>query len=127
MATNGKLTTRKSQAIAALISAPSIAEAAELAGMGRRTLDRWLAEDAGFQQALSAAESAAISEAVRATGADMAANFATMREIRDDLELPASVRLRAAQTLDGSLLKWREIASIEERLTALEERASNER
>lgn len=127
MAQNGTLSSRQTRAIAALISSPSIAEAAELAKIGRRTLHNWLAEDADFQQALSAAESAAISEAVRATGADMAANFATMREIRDDLELPASVRLRAAQTLDGSLLRWREIASIEERLVALEERAVSER
>ena len=122
MASNGKLTTRKSQAIAALISAPSIAEAAALANIGRRSLDRWLAEDADFQQALSAAESAAISEAVRATGADMQACFATMREIRDDQDQPASVRLRAAQALDASLLRWREIAGIEERLVALEAR-----
>lgn len=123
MAQNGTLGTRKSRGIAALISSPSIAEAADKSGIGLRTLHTWLA-DADFQRALSAAESAAIAEAVRATGADMAANFATMREIRDDSEIPASVRLRAAQVLDASLLKWREIASIEERLVALEERAS---
>ena len=62
-----------------------------------------------------------ISEAVRALVADMSTNHETMRMIRDNQEYSESVRLRTAQTLDASLLKWRELLDVEQRLTKIEE------
>ena len=121
MAQDGTLSTKQQAAIAALLSSPSITEAAEASGAGRRTLHRWL-EDPGFRQALAAAEAEAISSAVRRMVGDMSENLATMREIRDDPDTSPALSLRAAIALDASLLKWREIASIEERLLALEAR-----
>ena len=121
MAQDGTLSTKQQAAIAALLSSPSITEAAEASGIGRSTMHRWL-EDPEFKQALSAAEAEAISSAVRRMVGDMSDNLATMRDIRDDKESSAALALRAAIALDASLLKWREIASIEERLVALEAR-----
>ena len=121
MTLNGTLSTKKQAAIAALLTSPSITEAAEVSGIGRSTMHRWL-EDPEFKQALSAAEAEAISSAVRRMVGDMSENLSTMREIRDDEESSAALKLRAAALLDASLLKWREIASIEERLVALEAR-----
>ena len=121
MTQNGTLSTKKQAAIAALLSSPSITEAAEASGIGRSTMHRWL-EDPEFKQALSAAEAEAISSAVRRMVGDMSDNLATMRDIRDGKESSPALQLRAAALLDASLLKWREIASIEERLLALEAR-----
>ena len=121
MTLNGTLSTKKQAAIAALLSSPSITEAAEASGIGRSTMHRWL-EDPEFKQALSAAEAEAISSAVRRLVGGMGENLSTMREIRDDPDTSPALSLRAAIALDASLLKWREIASIEERLLALEAR-----
>ena len=120
MAQNSTLSTRQVRAIEALLTSATITEAAEACGIGRRTLHTWL-EDPSFRAALATAESDAISEAVRGLVGDMRENFSTMRQIRRDSESEI-LRLRAAALLDASLLKWREIASIEERLVALEAR-----
>jgi len=121
MAESGNLGAKKSRAIAALLTSSSVIEAAAVAGIGERTLHRWLEEPA-FRQALAAAESDAIRSAVRLLCGDMGANLATMRSIRDDPDQSATLQLRAAIALDASLQKWRDLASTEERLAALEER-----
>ena len=121
MAQDGTLSTKQQAAIAALLSSPSITEAAEASGIGRSTMHRWL-EDPEFKQALSAAEAEAISSAVRRMVGDMGGNLATMREIRGDPGESAALRLRAAIALDASLQKWRDLATTEERLSALEAR-----
>ena len=121
MAESGNLSARKSRAIAALLSSASVLEAAKVAGIGERTLHRYL-EEPGFRASLASAESDAIGAAVRRLCGDMAGNLATMREIRDDPDQSAALRLRAAIALDASLQKWRDLATTEERLTALEAR-----
>ena len=126
MAQNSTLSTRQARAIEALLTSPSITEAAEACGIGRRTLHTWL-DSADFRAALASAESDAIGAAVRRLVGDMAGNLATMREIRDDPDQSATLRLRAAIALDASLQKWRDLASTEERLAVLEERLSHEK
>lgn len=122
MALNGnspKLTPRQRRTIAALLTARDAKSAAEIAGVGYRTLNRWL-QDETFVLALREAEGQAIAEAVRGLIADLQTNLAVMRAVRDNQDSPEAVRLRAAQALDGSLLKWREAQNIEERLAELE-------
>ena len=125
MTLNGTLSTKKQAAIAALLTSPSITEAAEASGIGRSTMHRWL-EDPEFKQALSAAEADAISSAVRRMIGDMSDNLALMREIRDDPGSSAALKLRAAALVDASLLRWREAATLEERLVAIEARLTSE-
>lgn len=119
MAQNDTLTPKKRRAIAALLEARTVEDAADLAGIARRTLFRWLQDDS-FALALRAAEGEMIGEAVRALIADLRANHETMRGIRDDQENSESVRLRASQALDASLLRWREILNVDQRLADLE-------
>lgn len=119
MAESDALTPKQTRALAALVTCPTIGAAAREAGIGERTLGRWLQEP-GFRAALLAAEGQAIDGAVRGLVADLAANHETLRTIRDDKDLPAAVRLRAAMALDASLLRWRELRNIEARLAALE-------
>ena len=59
-----ELTTRQRAAIAALLAAPSVLAAAHNAGVGARTLYRWL-EDPTFRKALQEAEDLAIDAASR--------------------------------------------------------------
>lgn len=121
MATNGKpkLTPRKRRAIAALLSEKDVKAAAQTARVGARTLYRWLADDADFRAALTAAESATIDEAGRRllTGQEKALSTLEMLIIQADKE--SDQRLAAVAWMDLAL-RWRELASIEERLMSLE-------
>ena len=120
MADNSTLTRKQRRAIAALLNSRTIQDAATNAGVSERTLYRWLVETT-FVLAMRAAEGNAIAEAVRVLITDLATNHNTLRTLRDDIKLPASVRLRAAVSLDDSLLRWRQLLDIETRLTRLEE------
>jgi hypothetical protein len=116
---NVTLSPKKRRAIAALLKARTMESAAELAGVTRRTLFRWMKEDS-FVQALRAAEGEMIGEAVRVLIADMGTNHENMRRIRDDKGSSKSESLRASQALDASLLRWREIG-LEQRLERIEQ------
>lgn len=128
MATRDKttktITTRQRRAIVALLTEKDAKKAAEIAGVGYRSLCRWL-EDGQFQRELKSAEGAIIAEAVRWLINDMAVNHATMREIRDGRAAP-NIKLRAAIALDQALLKWRESLDIEQRLSELEKAVFHE-
>jgi hypothetical protein len=50
-----KLPRKQEAAIAALLSSPTVKKAAERAGVGERSLRRWMAEDQGFKDAYSEA------------------------------------------------------------------------
>jgi len=115
-----KLTSRQKRTITALINAPDKKAAAELAGVGYRSLNRWLTDDL-FMAELKRAEGDIIAAAVRSLIADLATNIKTMLEIRDDSRTPLNVKLRACQAIDQSLLKWRGELDIERRLERLEE------
>lgn len=115
------LTSKQSLAIAALLSNPTQGAAAEAAGLSTKTLNRYL-QDPDFIEALKQAESALIADNVRALVSDMQANRAVMSEIRDNPRTQAGVRLRAAIAIDNSLKAWRDLYTIEQRLTDLERR-----
>lgn len=117
----GDLTRTQKKAVAALLEATTVEQAAEIAGCSASSIFRWMREDETFQLALASAEGAMIAQAVAGAVADMTANFETMRQVRDSADKPA-VRLQAAQALDRSLLRWRELRNVEQRLVRLEER-----
>ena len=119
MAETGSLTTKQFAAIAALLTHPTVGQAAIAAGCGSRTLRRWLA-DPGFRQELVASELDLIDSAVRLMVSDLETNAKTMRTIRDDLNNGPAVRLRAAVAIADDLLRWRELRNVEARLAALE-------
>jgi hypothetical protein len=102
-----------------LLATPTIQEAATVAKCGVASIHRWLKEPV-FQAALDEAASALIDGTVAGQIADFEANQETMREIRDDENNAAGVRLRAATALDASLVRWRELRDVERRLTQLE-------
>ena len=120
-----KITPRQHKAIAAMLTEKDIRAAAASAEVGYTTLRRWL-EDDFFINELRRAEGEIIASAVRSLISDLDKNILTMKEIRDDPESPVYVRLRAAQIIDQSLIKWREALDLELRLEALEKVVLNE-
>jgi len=119
VADDGSLSRTQRRAIAALLTNRTIEDASTQSGVSQRSIYRWL-QDPAFRVALAGAEGDAIDEAVRSLVVDLAVNHQTMQAIRDDPDNSAGVRLRAAATLDASLLRWRELRDIEGRLTKLE-------
>lgn len=113
------LTSKQSQAIAALLVNPTQGAAAMAAGLSTKTLSRYL-QDPDFTEALKQAEAALIADNVRALVSDMQTNRLVMSDIRDNPRNLPGVRLRAAIAIDNSLKAWRDLYTIEQRLTDLE-------
>lgn len=120
MSVNENLTPKQRKAIAALISEPTQKKAAELAGVNEKTIIRWMAEG-DFKAALREAESAAIDAATRRLiGLESLATKA-LRDVLTEPKIAPGVKVRAARSVLDYLLKLRELRTIEERLTELEE------
>lgn len=122
MAENGTdrgLSSGQQRAIVALLSERTVAEAAEQARVGERTIWRWLADPA-FKAALVTAEGEMIDVATRRLLALQAGAIEMVERIMLDEAAGAHVRLRAAQALIDYLLKLRELRNIEARLARLE-------
>ena len=118
MAING-VTPRQKKAIAALLSESNVKAAAVAAGVGERTLSRWLSEDSKFNNALSVAEGRLIEDAGRL----LLRGQVTALRVLDRLMVDGSEsnqRLAAVAWLDNCM-KIRELKSIEDRLSRLEE------
>lgn len=121
MAQNGtNLTNKQNKAITALMSSRTITEACQTAKIGRSTLARWM-KDKTFKSVLQEAENEALRESARflLTGNNRALEtvYNLMTNGRTE-----SIRLRAAVEWLSQVYKFREQATLEERLTALEER-----
>ena len=114
-----ELTKGQRRAIEALLNTKSVVEAAKAAGLGERTLYRYLS-DPFFRQQLSAAEGDLIDQATRRLLALQGAALDTFEGVLASEEASDTVRLRAAQSVLDSLLKLRELRNIEARLVALE-------
>ena len=118
-AKNGNITRKQAAAVKALLEHGSLEDAANAAGVSTKTIYRWR-QDPLFVAALDKAQGDEIRNAVRVLVVDLRANHEVMREIRDKPTATPGIRLRAAQALDTSLLRWKEIIDIDTRLTALE-------
>ncbi len=110
---------KQQKAIAALLSSRDVQEAAKAAGIGERTLWRWMGEPE-FAQALTHAEAGAIDTATRRLVQMQNGAIDTLQAVLDDPKVAPSIRLRAATAVLDYLLKLRELRNIEARLMALE-------
>lgn len=122
MADNGNplaISGRQRKAIAALLSSKNVPEAASAAGMGERTLYRYMGDPA-FRLALADAEGEAIDGATRRLLAMQDLAIDTISEVLRDSASSAGVKIRAAGQVLDYLLKLRELRNIEQRLVLLE-------
>ena len=116
-----RLTAKQVKALEALLDGANLQDAAAAAGVNRKTVGRWL-QDATFWTTYQANSRASLELAARRLTGKLDAAVELLGAVMDDASAPAGVRLRAAQlALDGSL-RLLEVADIQARLDALEER-----
>jgi hypothetical protein len=93
-----KLDRKQEQAIAALLAEPSILAAAAAAGVGEKTLRRWL-EVPEFAEAYRQARRNAVSQATARLQAAMGEAADTLRSVMNDPEASALCRIGAARAI----------------------------
>lgn len=122
MAQSG-VSAKQQRAIVALLDPRNSTQeaAARAAGVGYRTLQRWLTEPA-FVHALRQAEGQAVDAATRRLLSLQSVAISVFGRVLTDKDIAPSVRLRAAQQVIDFSIRLTELRSIEERLTALENR-----
>jgi transposase-like protein len=109
----------REQAILALLTEKTIAAAAERAGVGERTLRRWMAEDEAFKADLGAARRAAF----QAGMARVQALSATAIDTLEQLLAPAvsdHVRLGAAKAIADLGIHFQDTETILQKLDEIE-------
>src|SRR4051812_36613528 len=107
---------RQEDAIAALLTQRNIEEAAKAAGIGARTLMRWL-KDPGFQKAYREARREAFGQSIARLQQGSAAAATTLLKLLIDTNTPASVRARVADSIFNHAAKAIEIEDIEARVS----------
>ena len=120
-----KLTRNQARAIEALLTHRTIEDAAGAVGVNPRTIYRWMNEPA-FRLSLDQATTGAINQSVADIHSSRSALGEPIFRVRDDIDVSPGVRLRAAQIIDNSLLRWRELLDVEQRITRLEQELLNQ-
>ena len=113
------MTPNKEKALAALLAHPTKAEAAAAAGIDPKTLWRYL-QDPEFQEAYKKAFSDLVSDATRQAQQSLSPALSTLREIVEDGDQGATVRIQAARSLLEYGLRLTEITDILRDLEAAE-------
>lgn len=115
-----KFSRRKDEAIAALLTQPSVAEAASVAKIRPQTLGRWM-KDPEFEAEWRAARSAGLDQAIaRLQKISGAAVTALLKVMRRDSGAPPAARLKAAETVLRHAKAASEIETLQARLSELE-------
>jgi len=116
---SSKLTPRQRAAVKALMETRSIPDAAAIVGISQRSMYRWLASPI-FRAELAQAEGLAIDTAERNLVRMVDGAMDIIRDVMADMEIPPGVRLRASQMVLDNLIRLRELQTMEERLSRLE-------
>lgn len=114
-----KFSRRKDEAIAALMTQPTVAEAARVANIRPQTLGRWMKEPE-FEAAWGAARRAVLEQAVARLQKASGAAVTTLLKIMFDPAAPAAARLKAAEVVLKHAAAANEIEDIQLRLSELE-------
>ncbi len=120
--TPGHLTPKQRKAVEALLTTGEVAATAQSVGVTRDTLYRWLKQP-GDHQAVRQAEAQALDDLSRLLVRLGRTAVATLAKAMSDPTVPASSRVRAADAALSRLLQLRELATLEARITALEDAA----
>jgi hypothetical protein len=125
MAGHGEKLGRKMEAaIAALLTQSNVEQAARAAGISTRTLLRWM-KIPEFDAAYRDARRKAFSQSIARLQQGATAAATTLLKIMVDPAAPASVKVRAAESVLSHGLKAMEVEEIEARVRELE-RANQE-
>ena len=117
---HGEKLSRKQEAlISALLTTPTLADAAHTAGIGEVTAWRWL-KDATFQAAYREARRQVVQQAIVQVQQATGEAVATLRQVMQAAEAPASAKVSAAKTILETAVKAVELEDLEARIVALE-------
>jgi transposase len=114
-----KLSRKQEDAISALLTQGTLAEAASLTGIGEATLRRWLQRD-DFQAAYRRARREAVSQAVAHVQRVSGEAVETLRTIMNDDQKLSGARVTAARVILEMSIKAVELEDLEVRIAALE-------
>jgi AcrR family transcriptional regulator len=115
-----KMDQKKDRAIAALLHAESIREAAKEAGLAEATLHRYL-KDESFKEAYRAAKREIVDHAICHLQRSSGKAVKALVSVIEDKEAPASARVTAAKTILEMSLNALECEGLEKRISHLEE------
>ena len=119
MAAHSGQSRKRQAAIAALLGSPTLAHAAQTAGIGESTLLRWLREE-GFLREYRLAQREALAQAIATLQAASAAAVTVLRAAMLDQTATAAARIAAARVILEYSFRGAEIADLEERLALIE-------
>ncbi len=114
-----KLSRKMELAVAALLTHPTIPEAAKHTGVSEKTLWRWL-RIREFKEAYREARREAVGRAVGQVQAAMAEGVEALRSVINDPQSGASARVSAARAVLDMGLKATEVEDLEARISAIE-------
>jgi hypothetical protein len=123
-ARNSSLERKQEDVIAALLTQRNMEEAARTAGVGIRTLIRWM-KLPEFQKAYREARRAAFGQAIARLQQGTSAAATTLIKLLIEPGTPASVRARVADSIFNHAAKAIEIEDIEARVAELERIAAS--
>ena len=111
----------RESAIAALVTSPSIKDAASACGIAEKTMHSWLNEP-DFALKLREAQEEVTRQAISRVLLSIGRSIDTLEEVMQDITNNASPRVAAARTLLEYGFKVYELQTIQQRLDALERR-----
>jgi len=114
---------KQDDAIAALLQAPSMQEAASIVGVNINTLYKWMAEPA-FAVAYQAARKAVVDAAIAKMQRLCSKAVQRLEEILDDTDVAPSVHVNACRLVFDVTLKSIELQEVTERLERIESHLS---
>ena len=117
----GKFQRKMEDAVAALLTHRNVDEAAQSIGVSSKTLLRWQKEPE-FQAAYREARRSAFTQSLARLQQGATAAATTLLRTMIDGNVPASVRLRAAECVMNHATRAMELEDIEARVTELERR-----
>ena len=113
-----KLSPAKRRAIAALLFEKTLQDAAQAAGVSRKTLQRW-SRQPDFIAAMKETERAALADVSRALIRLAGLASSALEDALQDEDI--RIRVRAADIVLSRLLQLRELVDLDERVSKLEE------
>lgn len=120
------MTSKQERTIAALLAHATVESAAVAAGVGERSVYRWLREER-FRAAYDEARRQALQDALRRLQAVAGQAVDALREIVADEAVRPAERVSAARVVLDFAVRGSELLDVEERLAALEARAKTGR
>jgi AcrR family transcriptional regulator len=118
--TADKLPGRQEQALAALLSNPTVRDAAKAARLSEATIYRYM-RDQLFAERLREARRGLVEQLTTRLQAKADASAKVLSDIAEDDSKPASVRVAAAKAVIDYTLKTFELGDLNERLKVLEQ------